>query len=82
MNWDQISGKWMQLKGDVRQRWGKLTDDDLQVIAGSRDKLLGRIQERYGIAKEEAEKQLDEWARTATAREATTTEPRSRHTNA
>jgi uncharacterized protein YjbJ (UPF0337 family) len=64
MNWDQISGKWSQVKGDIRQKWGKLTDDDLEVIAGSKDKLVGRIQERYGIQKEEAQRQLDNWVTT------------------
>ncbi|MGA2983938.1 MAG: CsbD family protein [Terriglobia bacterium] len=64
MNWDQIAGKWSQIKGAVRQKWGKLTDDDLEVIAGSKDKLVGRIQERYGIAKEQAQRQLDEWCKT------------------
>ena len=64
MNWDQIEGKWTQMKGEVRRKWGKLTDDDLEIIGGSKDKLVGRIQERYGIAKEVAEKQLDEWSRT------------------
>jgi uncharacterized protein YjbJ (UPF0337 family) len=51
MNWDQMEGKWMQIKGSVKERWGKLTDDDLDVIAGKRDKLIGKVQERYGIAK-------------------------------
>jgi len=61
MNWDQVSGKWKQLKGSVKTRWGKLTDDDLDVIAGQKDQLVGRIQERYGIRKEEAELQVNEW---------------------
>ena len=61
MNWDQVSGKWKQLKGSVKTRWGKLTDDDLDVIAGHKDQLVGRIQERYGIRKEEAELQVNEW---------------------
>ena len=61
MNWDQIEGKWKQLKGSVRQRWAKLTDDDLELIAGNRDEFAGRLQERYGIAKDEAERQLAEW---------------------
>jgi len=61
MNWDQIEGKWKQLKGSVRQKWAKLTDDDLELIAGNRDEFAGRLQERYGIAREEAERQLEEW---------------------
>ena len=63
MNWDQIEGKWKQMKGTVRKKWAKLTDDDLDLIAGNRDEFAGRLQERYGIAKEEAERQLDEWQR-------------------
>ena len=63
MNWDQIEGKWKQMKGSVRQRWAKLTDDDLELIAGKRDEFAGRLQERYGIAKDEADRQLDEWQR-------------------
>jgi uncharacterized protein YjbJ (UPF0337 family) len=63
MNWDQIEGKWHQAKGKVREQWGKLTDDDLDVIAGRRDQFLGRLQERYGLAKSEAEKQIDEWVK-------------------
>lgn len=59
MNKDQIEGNWTQFKGTVKEQWGKLTDDDLDIIAGKRDQLLGRIQERHGLAKEEAEKQLD-----------------------
>ena len=63
MNWDQIEGKWKQAKGSVRQQWGKLTDDDLEYIAGKRDHFVGRLQERYGMAKEEAQKRADEWAK-------------------
>jgi uncharacterized protein YjbJ (UPF0337 family) len=59
MNWDRIEGKWKQSKGKFREKWGKLTDDDLDVINGKRDQLVGRLQERYGIAKDEAEKQAD-----------------------
>ena len=59
MNWDQIHGNWQQAKGDLKVRWGKLTDDDLDRIEGERDKLVGRLQELYGISKEEAEKQVD-----------------------
>ena len=61
MNWDQVEGKWKQLKGSVKQKWGKLTDSDLDYIAGKRDEFTGRLQERYGLAKEEAQKQADEW---------------------
>jgi len=64
MNWDQVQGKWKQVKGTAKTRWGKLTDDDLDVVAGQRDQLVGRIQERYGIAKDEAQTQVDEWNRT------------------
>jgi len=59
MNWDQIEGKWKQVKGRVREKWGKLTDDDLETAAGKRDRLVGKIQERYGVAKEQAERELD-----------------------
>lgn len=60
--WDQIAGGWKQVRGEVRKQWGKLTDDDLEVIKGERDTLAGKVQERYGIAKEEANRQIDEWA--------------------
>jgi uncharacterized protein YjbJ (UPF0337 family) len=63
MNWDQIEGKWKQMKGDIRTRWGKLTDDDLHLIGGQKDKLVGRIQERYGLQKDEAQRQVDDWHR-------------------
>ena len=58
MHPDRIEGRWKQIKGKVKEQWGKLTDDDLDVIAGKRDQLLGRIQQRHGLAKEEAEKQV------------------------
>ena len=58
MNWDQVEGNWKQFKGKVKQQWGKLTDDHLDVIAGNRDELAGRVQEAYGISKDEAEKQI------------------------
>jgi uncharacterized protein YjbJ (UPF0337 family) len=61
MNWDQVEGKWKQLKGSVKQKWGKLSDSDLDYIAGKRDEFTGKLQERYGLAKEEAQKQADEW---------------------
>ncbi len=59
MNSDQLEGKWKQIKGEVREKWGQLTDDDIHVIAGRRDQLIGRIQQRYGIAKEEATQEVD-----------------------
>jgi uncharacterized protein YjbJ (UPF0337 family) len=62
MNWDQIEGKWKEMKGQLREKWGNLTDDDLEMIAGRRDQLIGRLQIRYGFAKEEAAKQVDEFA--------------------
>jgi uncharacterized protein YjbJ (UPF0337 family) len=61
MNWDRIEGKWKQYRGQVKENWGKLTDDDLDIIDGQRQQLVGRIQERYGIAKEEAEEEVDEF---------------------
>lgn len=61
MNKDTIEGNWKQLKGKVQQQWGKLTDDDYDVIAGRSTELAGRIQERYGISREEAEKQVKDW---------------------
>lgn len=60
MNWEQIRGNWQQAKGELKVRWGKLTDDDLAAINGERDKLIGSLQEKYGITKEEAMKQIDE----------------------
>lgn len=59
MNWESVEGKWKQLKGSVRSEWGKLTDDDVEVIAGKRDMLLGKLQERYGYAKDEAIRAID-----------------------
>jgi uncharacterized protein YjbJ (UPF0337 family) len=64
MNWDQVEGKWKQFKGQAKEKWGKLTDDDLDVIDGRRQQLVGRLQERYGIAKDAAEKQADEFVNT------------------
>lgn len=61
MNKDQVEGNWKQFKGKLKEQWGKLTDDDLDVVAGRKDQLIGRIQERQGLAKEEAEKQFDAW---------------------
>ena len=62
MNEDTLKGQWTQLKGQVREQWGKLTNDDLDRIEGQQQQLIGRIQERYGIAREEAQRQVDAWA--------------------
>ena len=64
MNWDTVAGNWKQMKGRAKQKWAKLTDDDLTYIDGKREQLLGRIQERYGIQKDIAEKELKDWERT------------------
>jgi len=61
MNQDQMEGKWKQWKGAAKEQWGKLTDDDLDIIAGRQDQLIGKIQERYGIAKAAAKKEADAW---------------------
>jgi len=58
MNQDRINGRWKQFKGKVKEQWGRLTDDDLDVIAGRREQLLGRIQQRHGLAREEADRQV------------------------
>jgi uncharacterized protein YjbJ (UPF0337 family) len=63
MNWDRVEGNWKQFAGQARQKWGKLTDNDWQVVAGKKDELAGRIQERYGLAKDEANREVDNWAR-------------------
>ncbi len=62
MNWDTIKGNWKQLTGEAKSHWGQLTDDDVTEAAGERDKLVGKVQERYGVAKDEAERQVDEFA--------------------
>ena len=62
MNWDRIEGNWKNFRGKMKEQWGKLTDDDFDIVAGKRDQLSGRIQERYGIAKDEADRQITEWA--------------------
>jgi uncharacterized protein YjbJ (UPF0337 family) len=61
MNWDRIEGNWNQYKGSAKQQWGKLTDDQLNVASGKRDVLVGKIQEAYGISRDEAEKQMTAW---------------------
>lgn len=61
MNWDQMAGRWSEIKGRVREQWGKLTDDDLDVISGRREQLVGLIQRRYGAAREEVERQVNDF---------------------
>jgi uncharacterized protein YjbJ (UPF0337 family) len=61
MNWDRIEGNWKQFKGKVKERWGKLTGDQLDVISGRRDQLAGKIQECYGMGKDEVERQIRDW---------------------
>ena len=63
MNSDQMKGNWMQLKGKMREKWGKLTDSDWEQVAGRKDQLLGKLQERYGYTKEQAERDYDDWNR-------------------
>ena len=63
MNWEKIEGNWKQFKGQARAKWGKLTDDDLDVAKGKREMLIGKIQERYGQRRDEIERQVDEWMR-------------------
>jgi uncharacterized protein YjbJ (UPF0337 family) len=62
MNWDRIEGNWKQVAGKAREKWGKLTDSDWQVIGGKKDQLVGRLQERYGIDKDQAGRDADAWA--------------------
>ena len=62
MNWDRIEGNWKQMTGSVKAQWGELTDNEITEAEGNRDKLVGKIQERYGIAKDEAERQVDDFA--------------------
>ena len=61
MDWNQIGAKWDLFKGSAKQEWGELTDDDLDYIAGTRDRLVGRLREKYGVTREEAERQADRW---------------------
>ena len=65
MNWDQLAGEWKNMKGRIREQWGELTDDDMDRIGGKKDQLVGTIQSKYGLAKEETERQVDEFARKA-----------------
>lgn len=61
MNWDRVEGNWKQFKGQARQKWGKLTDDEWDQIAGNRDRLAGKLQEKYGYSKDMADKQINEF---------------------
>ncbi|MGX0877070.1 uncharacterized protein YjbJ (UPF0337 family) [Roseovarius sp. MBR-154] len=63
MNWEQVQGKWNQLKGNARVEWARLSDEDLERVKGEREKLVGLIQEKYGRSKEEAEEEIDDWSR-------------------
>ncbi len=83
MNSDQFEGKWKQLKGGVKQRWGKLTDDDVTALSGKKDELIGKLQERYGITREQAQREADEWAAaTNSDLDATTSGTRARTSTA
>ena len=74
MNWVGAQGQWNHTKGKIKTKWGKLTDDDLDIIAGEKDQLIGKIQERYGLKKEEAQKQVEEWNATLANENAAQTE--------
>ncbi len=63
MNWDMVEGQWKQFKGNAKETWGKLTDDDLTAADGKRDKLIGSLQERYGYARDRAEQEVEAWSR-------------------
>jgi uncharacterized protein YjbJ (UPF0337 family) len=64
MNWDRVEGNWKQFSGKVKEKWGKLTDDHLTQINGKRDQLVGRVQEAYGISRDDADRQVSDWERT------------------
>lgn len=64
MNWDQMQGRWTELKGQVKSKWGKLTDDDLTMLDGKRETLVGKLVQRYGNTKEQVERELDQWLTT------------------
>jgi uncharacterized protein YjbJ (UPF0337 family) len=65
VDWEHIEGDWNQIKGKVKEKWGRLTHDDLEIIAGKRDQLIGRLQEKYDYTKEKAEKEVDKWSQDA-----------------
>jgi uncharacterized protein YjbJ (UPF0337 family) len=66
MDWNVVEGKWKQYKGKAREKWGDLTDDDMDQVGGKKDRLVGKLQEKYGYTKEQAEKEADDWAGTQT----------------
>jgi len=78
MNWDQVQGKWKQVKGAVKQLWGKLTNDDLDIIDGQKDKLVGKLQERYGVTCEEPTRQVRDWSPSTYEKDIPTTVEESR----
>jgi uncharacterized protein YjbJ (UPF0337 family) len=61
MNWERLAGNWKRVQGKARQRWGKLTADEFEIVAGGRDELIGRVQARYGVAHDAAERRVDNW---------------------
>lgn len=64
MDWNRVEGNWKQLKGQIRQKWAELTDDDIEKMEGSREQFEGKIQEKYGIGKDQAKKNVDDWLKT------------------
>lgn len=64
MTWDEIAGRWTEVKGKVQQQWGKLTDDDLAIINGKREELAGSLQAKYGMARAEVDREIDAWMKT------------------
>lgn len=76
MNKDTFQGNWNELKGKIKEKWGKLTDDDMTQIKGKRDQLLGKLQQRYGFAKEKAEEELVQWEKTCQCESKPTTTKR------
>jgi uncharacterized protein YjbJ (UPF0337 family) len=76
MNWDQIEGEWKQLRGQLKSKWAKFTDDDVKNLGAKKDDLVGKIQERYGVMKDAAEKQVDQWIAELKPHSDTSTTPR------
>ncbi len=71
MNWDTIEGDWKQFKGKVKEKWGQLTDSDVDSLSGKKDQFVGKLQERYGYTKDKAEREMDDWAATHNASSST-----------